>query len=66
MTDHGKTRRAALLAAAAPDLLEALCIAESFVTKFEDDDDYTDGQCETAAAIRSAIAKATGEDHANA
>lgn len=41
-------------------LLAALCVAEKFVSKFEEDDDYTDGQVETISAIRSAIAKATG------
>lgn len=40
-------------------MLDALRMAESFIAKLEDDDNYTDGQVETINAIRSAIAKAT-------
>ena len=50
----------ASLIAAAPDMLEALEHAEKFVSSFELDQDYTDGQVETINAIRTAIAKATG------
>ncbi len=39
-------------------MLDALRMAESFIAKLEDDDDYTDGQVETINAIRSAITKA--------
>lgn len=50
----------ARLISAAPEMLDALRIAEAFVAKFEEDQDYTDGQVETINAIRDAIAKATG------
>ena len=54
-----------LLIAAAPELLDALRVAELFVAQFEDDDDYTEGQVETINTVRAAIAKATGETPCN-
>lgn len=48
------------LIAAAPELLSALELAEVFVAKFEDDQDYTEGQTETLHAVRAAISKAKG------
>lgn len=51
---------AAIRATAAPDLLEALVIAERFMSGFEDDE----AQPEAAQALRkmrAAISKATGE-----
>jgi hypothetical protein len=49
------------LIAAAPDLLEALRVAEKFVAQFEEEVDYVGGQADTINTIRAAIAKATGE-----
>jgi len=55
--DLEREKNRCLLAA----LQGALRVAEQFVAKFEDDEDYTDGQVETIQAIRAAIGKATGE-----
>ena len=48
------------LIVAAPDLLEALLIAERFVAQFEEEVDYVGGQADTINTIHAAIAKATG------
>lgn len=45
------------LIAAAPELLRALRLAESFIVKLEDDEDYTEGQVEVLHMIRATINK---------
>ena len=48
------------LIAAAPELLEALNLAEGFIAGFEDDE-LQEGMPEMLAQIRTALAKATGD-----
>ena len=59
--NSGLPQKNARMMSAAPNMLSALRMAEAFVAKFEEDDDYTDGQVETLNAIRAAIFRAEGD-----
>ena len=59
--NSGIPNKNARMMAAAPNMLSALRMAESFIAKLEDDTDYTEGQVETLNAIRSAIFRAEGD-----